>query len=209
MFDTAAVLVGGRSRRMGVDKSRLRFGDREVLDIICSQLGTRFDRIVIVSDREKEHVERAGREVVHDHVPGAGPLGGLYTAMKHFGTGYIFLAACDMPLIDLGFIDRMKDAFRSQGRPDTAAILGRHPGTGMIEPFHAFYSCTLAPRAERLLEQDKEDDGRKLSLRSLVHGRDVLYIDIEDTTFTANLNRKEDLERFKTQYRTRIEDWNH
>ena len=192
---------------MGVDKSRLRFGDREVLDIICSQLGTRFDRIVIVSDREKEHVERAGREVVHDHVPGAGPLGGLYTAMKHFGTGHVFLAACDMPLIDVGFIDRMRDAFRSRGGPDTAAVLGRHPGTGMIEPFHAFYSCTLAPRAERLLEQGGEDGGRKLSLRSLIHGQDVLYIDIEDATFTTNLNRREDLERFKTQYGKRIEDW--
>ena len=196
MFTSAAVLAGGQSRRMGFDKSQLRIRGRPLLDNIIEQLETRFDRIVVVADREKDLVGRPDVEVMYDLVPGMGPLAGLYTALKHFREGFVFLTACAMPVVDVGFIDRMKEAYRSREEDTCDAILGKHTGADMIEPFHAFYSCGLVPEIERLLKVGEGSEPRRLSFRSLVHERDTLFVDMEDAGFSLNLNNQADVDTF-------------
>jgi molybdopterin-guanine dinucleotide biosynthesis protein A len=196
LFTSAAVLAGGQSRRMGFDKSQLRIGGRPLLEGILKQLDTRFDRIVIVADREKDLVERTDVEVMYDLVPGIGPLAGLYTALKHFREGFVFLTACDMPVVDVGFIDRMKEEYRSREGDMCDAILGKHIGTGMIEPFHAFYSCGLIPEIERILKVGEGSEPRRRSFHTLLHDRDTLFVDMEEAGFSLNLNRQVDVDTF-------------
>ena len=81
---TGVILVGGKSRRMGVDKARLRLGGRTLLA------------------RVREHAAQLGfrvRVVRKDLVPPCGPLGGIYTAMKRSRADALLFLSCDMPFV--------------------------------------------------------------------------------------------------------------
>jgi molybdopterin-guanine dinucleotide biosynthesis protein A len=78
------ILAGGLSKRMGHDKSRLRFGNTTMLSHI------------------RTTAQATGlpvRVIRRDCVPKCGPLGGIYTALKTTPADAVLFLACDMPLI--------------------------------------------------------------------------------------------------------------
>jgi molybdopterin-guanine dinucleotide biosynthesis protein A len=78
------VLAGGLSRRMGRDKARVRLGNRTMLGHVkkaAKQTGKPF------------------RVISKDLIPGTGPLGGIYTALKTTLYDGVLFLACDMPFI--------------------------------------------------------------------------------------------------------------
>ena len=72
-----------------------------------------------------------GGEFVADRYPGEGPLGGVLTALQHFGAASnVLVAACDLPLLDADTIRLMLAA--AAGTPHAPAIVAnsgrREPG---------------------------------------------------------------------------------
>jgi molybdopterin-guanine dinucleotide biosynthesis protein A len=83
------ILAGGLSKRMGRDKSRLRFGPTTMLS----------------------HIRKAARAsglpvrvIRRDCIPKCGPLSGIYTALKTTKAAAILFLACDMPLVSTELI---------------------------------------------------------------------------------------------------------
>ena len=70
---------------MGRDKSRLRFGQRTLLQHIRA---------------EAKRTGLTVRVIKHDIVPRCGPLGGIYTALKRSRARAILFLPCDMPLLE-------------------------------------------------------------------------------------------------------------
>ena len=101
---TAAILAGGRARRLGgLDTSALPVGERSVLDRQLKMLRGLTPHILIVGHDDLRYRE-AGVRVVVDRIAGAGALGGLYTALVAALTQQIIVMACDMPFLTAPFL---------------------------------------------------------------------------------------------------------
>lgn len=121
MTFTGAVLVGGRSTRLGVDKASL-FGHR--VEQALRDAGA----------AEVLHVGGAG--LPDDH-PGSGPLGGIATALRHAAHDTVVVLACDLPNVHPAGIAALLDAL---GTADVALPPG--------EPLHAAWHRSALPAVE-------------------------------------------------------------
>lgn len=124
---TAAILAGGQGRRLGgVDKSALVVGTQSILDRQLRALAGLTPHILIVAD-DPSRFRRAAARVVQDVIPGAGALGGLYTALSEAPTEQVLVIACDMPFLTAPFLARL--AALGAGVPAAMPCdsRGRHP----------------------------------------------------------------------------------
>jgi molybdenum cofactor guanylyltransferase len=103
-----AILAGGRSRRMGTDKTRLRLGRRTLLGHVRAVASTTGWPV---------------RVIRRDLKPGCGPLGGIYTALMTTRADVVLFLACDMPFVTVELLRRLVDRL---GRRD--ALFCRHAG---------------------------------------------------------------------------------
>ena len=110
---SAVVLAGGKGERMGCDKALLGFRGRTLIQhavdtLRHESLRGRFGEILIVG-REPEHFDLHGADaVLPDDAPGAGPLGGIATGLRHMKCGRGFFVACAMPLLDARVVAALK-----------------------------------------------------------------------------------------------------
>lgn len=92
------ILVGGRSTRMGTDKSQLEYHHKPQWRYLYELL-TPYCQSVFLSCREdqKENFADFSRLVDTREI---GPLGGLLTAFEHAPHDAWLTVACDMPFVD-------------------------------------------------------------------------------------------------------------
>ncbi|OFW15928.1 MAG: hypothetical protein A3F70_14915 [Acidobacteria bacterium RIFCSPLOWO2_12_FULL_67_14] len=115
------------ARRLGgTDKSALLVGGRSIRDRQLSVLRGLTPHVLIVTS-DSSHLERGEVPVVADRLPGAGALGGLYTALMEAATEQVLVVGCDMPFLTAPFLTYLME----QGRTADAAVprdsRGRHP----------------------------------------------------------------------------------
>jgi molybdopterin-guanine dinucleotide biosynthesis protein A len=103
----AAILAGGLARRMGgANKARLRIGDERIVDRQLRLLREVADPVFIVSN-DPEPFSGLGVDVFPDLVAAAGPLGGIYTALRASPCGRTLIVACDLPYLSLPLLRRL------------------------------------------------------------------------------------------------------
>src|SRR5687768_17502736 len=83
-----AILAGGKSRRMGQNKSFVPLHGRPLIEHILDQLATLELPTCIVTNEPDAYVHY-GLPLVTDVVPDQGALGGLYTALRWSPTPYV------------------------------------------------------------------------------------------------------------------------
>jgi hypothetical protein len=83
----AAILAGGRSRRMGVDKALLPLGGTPLIGHVLARLRPLFQEIMIVGDPTGSY-RRFGVPVVPDPRPAEGPLTGRQYVITGTLEGY-------------------------------------------------------------------------------------------------------------------------
>ena len=106
---TAAILVGGQARRLGsLDKSALEVGGRSILERQLALARSLTPHLLIVA-RDGQLPRAYGVPVALDRVPGAGALGGLYTALLEAPTEQVVVIACDMPFLTAPFLTRLAE----------------------------------------------------------------------------------------------------
>ena len=80
------VLCGGRSRRMGRDKTWLRFGSETMLQRVVRLLGEAVDRLVVVAGVDQQLPPLDGLiRVLRDRQPDRGPLEGIAVGLAALG----------------------------------------------------------------------------------------------------------------------------
>lgn len=144
---TGVLLVGGESRRMGRNKAFLEIAGKplfkrnmEVLAGICDE--------VIISCRDTEQYQGLGYRVVPDRIKNKGPLAGLYSVLPLAKYDYIFMAACDMPLLNQQAIDYVYNQIE-----DYPLV---YPYVwDRLHPLHAFYHKSILPVVEKHLLEDQ------------------------------------------------------
>jgi molybdopterin-guanine dinucleotide biosynthesis protein A len=180
------LLNGGASTRLGRDKALLRIDGRTLLDRAADVLATLFDEILVIGRPEACGNHPAIRRALPDAIPGAGPLGGIYTGLLEMSRPFGFFVACDMPWLDAGVIRRQIDVL--EANPADAVV---PCWNSFWEPLHALYSQECLPAARRQLATG---DYR---IRGFFDAVNVLFWDIAaegigPRPFT-NVNTKADL----------------
>ncbi|HEX9761589.1 MAG TPA: molybdenum cofactor guanylyltransferase [Acidimicrobiia bacterium] len=88
-----AVLTGGRSTRMGRDKSDVVVGPGTMLTRVGEVLGEVADRVVVLGP------DREGWECWPDSVHAEGPLAGIATALSRAEHDQVLVVAVDQPFV--------------------------------------------------------------------------------------------------------------
>ena len=157
---SAAILAGGRGRRLGgVDKCALAVGTSSILERQLSLLRGLTPHILIVT-ADGARLPGVDVPVVADRIPGAGSLGGLYTALAAAPTEQVLVIACDMPFLTAPFLMRLaaRGVDVDVAVPRSAA--GRHP-------LCASYARRVAGHLKAQI------DGGDLRVREALDGLDV------------------------------------
>jgi molybdopterin-guanine dinucleotide biosynthesis protein A len=183
---SSAVLVGGKSRRMGTDKALLTVGGQRIIQRVIGALQAVADEVLLVGAGAERYAWLGGR-TVDDLIPRGGPLAGLYTALSVARHSRCLVVACDMPFLNT---DLLRYMFQEAARWDAVVPRWR----GRLEPLHAVYARSCLEHIEYMLDSG---DLCPLDLFSLV---DVRYVETHEVASFdggelsfANLNTPADL----------------
>lgn len=194
--DTAIILCGGKSSRMGFDKSKIKMRDKFLIELMAEKLGNLFDTVIFVAE-DKYKFGNIGYPVIEDVNKGKGPAGGILTGLKFSPSKYTFFTACDMPFINLEYINYM---FKFTDEDKFQVVMAQHGPD--IEPLYSFYSKELIPRFENCLHENI------LSIRNIIQYSNIKYIpeDIQkkydkSISMFTNLNYKDDLSVLYDKYK--------
>jgi molybdopterin-guanine dinucleotide biosynthesis protein len=141
-----AILVGGRARRLGgVDKGALQIGGVSIFERQLVAVAGLAGEIVVIGG-EPARFEGYDVRVVPDRVPGAGALGGIYTALCATTASHVLVIACDLPFVSAPVLARLA----SLAVEATDAVVPRT--TDGIQPLCAVYARRLKGRVRRRVE---------------------------------------------------------
>jgi molybdopterin-guanine dinucleotide biosynthesis protein A len=194
-MQTAAILAGGRARRLGGrDKSRLVIGGRTILERQLDVLRRLVPRIVIVANAPEQFVD--GVPVLADALPECGSLGGIYTAVANAG-GPVLILACDMPFVTAPFLARIIEA----GQEADIAIPRGHDG---YQPLCAHYAAACAgPLRSRIERGALKVVDLLADVRVRELGPDEIAPFDPDGLLLLNVNTADDLVRAERAARER------
>src|SRR3990172_2101840 len=99
---SVAVLAGGESTRLGLDKAFVHLKE-DGPSIIEAVLGTAHEvsRDVMIIAAKLEPFKDLDARLVADVFPYSGSLGGIYTGLHEAKNDYCLVLACDMPFLSL------------------------------------------------------------------------------------------------------------
>lgn len=146
-----AVLAGGASTRMGADTDKaLAEVDgvpmaRRVADAL---LAGGAERVILIGG-DPGRLSSLRLALVPDHHPGAGPLGGLLTALAvgaDAGAGIVVVAPCDQPRLDGPTVAALANAL-SAAPASVAAAVGTAGGVRHVLPVAVRPQAATAPAA--------------------------------------------------------------
>lgn len=91
------ILAGGRSSRMGQDKTLMSLHNETLIERTVKELQNVASEIIVASNDTSKY-NLPGLIEVPDAFPGAGPLGGMHAGLTAVRHEYAFVVSCDMPL---------------------------------------------------------------------------------------------------------------
>lgn len=139
----AVILAGGKSKRMGTDKSTLNYHgqDQQIyMAELCKGLGldTYISKGSTCTDESIE-----GFSVIKDRLVDMGPFGAILSCMMHDPNSAWLVLACDLPYVTTETVKQLVDQ-RNTGKYSTAYKIEGNP---FPEPLAAIYE----PRSYRRL----------------------------------------------------------
>jgi molybdopterin-guanine dinucleotide biosynthesis protein A len=195
------VLAGGRSTRFGAENKALAtFDGRPLVDRAVGAVAEATDGTPILSvstdtqaDRLAIALQNREVETVYDSETRAGPLAGLSAAVEAADAPWLFVCACDMPLVTPDSISALTarvgaGGVGSAGEPDAVVPIV----DGHDQPLHALYRRpAVAATVEKLTESD--------AMMALLGRLTVERVEAGDANAalaaaTTNVNTRADLE---------------
>lgn len=176
---TAIIMAGGSSSRMGKDKAMLEIGGRPMISRVVDQLRPHFKEILISAADPLQYLF-LDLPVVVDSEERRGPLMGIASAIAASSHDLNFVHACDIPVTDIGLMQRLIRA--SVGHDAAVARLSKY----RMEPLFAVYRKGALVAMEKSLEAG---DGRISSAFDFLN---VKFLDLSDGSTLMNLNTPEE-----------------
>lgn len=184
-FDAAAIiLAGGKSSRMGRDKSLLATDNIPLIEKIAFQLADHFPEIIIGANDWKKY-KFLHLPVVPDLEEGKGPLMGIYSTLLKSKHEVNFVVACDIPDLEMNYI---KELIQEAQDHQIVVPVG---SDGKLEPLFAVYRKSILPEIKSLL------DAGQRKVRLLFERTDAKYLPLPSAgNWYRNLNTMEDYQNY-------------
>lgn len=144
------ILAGGRSRRMGTDKTRLPIGARSMLERAVDRLRTQVRWLVVSIGEDGEPPPSLDLPVVRDAGERfGGPLRGIAAALAwakdNTDARWVVSVPADAPFLPADLVSRLLDGRAADAEVAIARSLGR------LHPVVALWPVALADDLERWL----------------------------------------------------------
>jgi len=179
----AYILTGGQSRRFNTDKSLVQINGKTLTQIIHARLSPIFNNTYIVG-KENNFLNY---NFIKDVKPVQCPLNGIVTALEHSKNDWIFVIACDMPLINDNIINYLCNNIEVVKHAVVPSV------NNQLQPLCAFYHKSILKYFNSAI--NKGD----FSLMKLLNQLDIskIAIPINDIDQFLNANYPEDLKNVK------------
>ena len=199
---TGIILSGGKSTRMGLNKSFLKIGNQTIIERTAELMKGLFDHILLITNKPDEY-EFLGLEIFEDIYKNVGPLAGIHSGLTHSATEKNFIISCDMPFVNKGVIEYIIN-YKSD------KLITITKADGFIQQLCGLYSKQVLPEIVELIEENKSnivdtDQQKKCGCKvlQLVENLNAEIIDIANEYdrygegMFLNLNKPEDFEIVK------------
>lgn len=145
---TTIILAGGKSLRLGRNKSIETFCGKSMIDCVLGRLTSLSKQTLIVTSQENTDLPVTDDvEIITDIYPQKGPLGGIYTGLVSSKYPLSIVVACDMPFLNADLFQRMIDL---SGEYD--AVVPKMADGG-LQPLHSVFSVKSMDKLKEQLEQ--------------------------------------------------------
>ena len=189
---SAAILIGGDSRRMGQDKAALLWDGQTLTERSCQKVSPLVEEVLLVT--QDSHLERAtelapsGVRVITDRLPARGPLAGIHAALHAASFDRVLVVACDMPHLQTALLQALLHDLSAQ-------VIVPRTARG-FEPLLAVYDRPCLPAVENILARGPSRVPALYSEVSVsVWNEEKLKMHDPSLRSLINVNRPDDLER--------------
>ena len=184
------VLAGGKSKRFGKDKSRIKLGSKTLLEHTLDKIKSKFNTVVVVSNNHPMDNYITIKDCIEGQL---GPLVGILTAMKWVkknNKNYKWIASfpCDTPFFDMKFISELKIKIK-----ETSKKLIFLNSDKKRHNIFGLWSVDLI----ETLEEDIKNGLRKVEIWADKIGYENININTKEFDMFLNINTKEDLKKAK------------
>lgn len=179
---TGIILSGGKSSRMGENKSLLKIGKITVIERVVNLMRSLFERVIIICN-EPDLYLNLNVEIFTDIYCNVGPLAGIHSGLNHSKTEKNFIISCDIPLMNTEMIKSIIEFSE-----DLDIVVPR--ADGFIQNLCGLYPKKTLVKIEEIISNDlsmenrsDKQEKRQCKMTSLINSYPSLII--EDIT---NLN---------------------
>jgi len=180
------ILVGGQSKRMGTDKSFLKFDSQDFISAVIGHAKKISKSLLIVSG-EHNHLlfKEKNLTIITDERPGMGPMMGIITGLKNVKTDWVFVLSVDTPFFSPEMMQKLWDSKEKH----EGVIYRDKQG---IHPLNALYRHSTLAKWEAAFNQGE----RKLT--QVLKQLDIRYLNLtkKESLTLRNINTKGDYLEF-------------
>jgi molybdopterin-guanine dinucleotide biosynthesis protein A len=189
---TGAIIAGGAALRLGgAAKGLLEVGGRRILDRLVDAFQEALgEPPLLVANAPEARGWRDGLQVVADRRPGAGTLGGLWTAVVE-AQAPVVCVAWDMPFVPPGLLREL-----AAGLADHDVCIPASGGRRGVEPLCAGYGPACGPAMAAALDRgDLRAVAFHEAVRVRILGEDRIRRFGDPALLFFNVNTADDLVR--------------
>lgn len=183
------ILIGGKSSRMGTDKSSLDYHGKPQREFLFDLAKKHCSEVFFSCRTEQVFSENT----IIDKNP-SGPISGIFSAFNHNPNTAWLIVACDMPLIDETSFKLLLQ-HRNQDKIATAFFNSENNAP---EPLFTIYEPTSFEILSKQLET-----GNK-SPKYFLQNNNIQLIQLEKTPFLKNINTKEEFDAMQNEAPTSL-----
>lgn len=173
------ILTGGRSTRMGRDKSRLVYHSKPQRECLTDLLRPYCKAIFwSVNADQAADLPNSPQPLIVDAFDWPGPLNGILSAYLHEPAAAWLVVACDMPLLTARSFNALLD-----GRDSAKLATVFYDSDGRLpEPLLGIYEPAFGPIMQHAV------DAGQYSPRQLLQQNDVRLLTVPDIRELTNIN---------------------
>ncbi len=140
---TGIILSGGKSSRMGSNKSLLKIGELTIIEKVRDLMQSIFSEVILITNDPADY-NFLNIPIFEDMFKRKGPLAGIHSGLTHSSSEKNFIISCDLPFIIKEMIKYLVD-FK------TEKLITVAKSNGYIQQLAGRYAKECAYEAEKIL----------------------------------------------------------
>lgn len=104
---TAIILAGGKSSRMGEEKSLVNLAGKPMIEYLIHTIKRAGIQHIIINTNHPEFFEKYNLPICKDLITNKGPIAGIYSSLVMSNTAENIIIPCDSPFISVSLLKKL------------------------------------------------------------------------------------------------------